>query len=113
MNTPEESTGSIIVEENVSSGEDSSQTSGVYKNIIINLSNLAKSDSKPMLIPQSKSQQTNQSHSHLVRHQYQTQPPPTSASSVTTFVRPGSNSKFAGVGSSGQAEIIGILKKTR
>ena len=41
-------TGSVVVEENISSGgEDSSQTSGVYKNIIINLSNLATLASDP------------------------------------------------------------------
>lgn len=113
MNTPEESTGSIIVEENVSSGEDSSQTSGVYKNIIINLSNLAKSESKPNVgIQQSKPQQTNQSHSHLCKLHYP-QSPPDTESALTTFVRPGTNSKYTGAGSTKPAEIIGILKKTR
>ena len=91
-------TGSVVIEENASSGgEDSSQDSGVYKNIIINLSNLAGSDPNATGYYQ---QQSANMETYGQGH-----------SSFTSPMAPNNGSNSSG--SRNDQELVGILKKTK
>lgn len=82
-------TGSVVVEENASTGgDDSSQDSGVYKNIIINLSNLSTSDVS----------------------EYRNLPPPPPSTDPLPLSEHGDQSESP---QPPRNELVGILKKTK